>query len=126
MLDFICMGSTTCKGWEQAKHSKLKYVSPTGIELAILCYLAGPLVRLAIGTVDNLCFNFLQYSEVTANAWSVSSLIFKFSLVVLPSVWVVLYKRKLLKTESYMPQMNNLYSHLRGLFKKFCYALNIT
>ena len=63
---------------EQAKNYKLKYLSPTGIELAILGYLAGPLVRLTIGTVDNLCFKLLQYSEVTAIEWSVSHLTLNF------------------------------------------------
>ena len=47
-------------------------MSPPGIEPATLGFLARHLVRLAIGTVDNLCFKLLQYSEVTCNAWGIS------------------------------------------------------
>ena len=47
-------------------------MSPPGIEPAILGFLAGHLVRLAIGTVDYLCYKLLQYSEVTGNAWVVT------------------------------------------------------
>ena len=42
-------------------------MSLLGIEPAILCFLAGHLVRLAIETVDYLCFKLLQYIEVTGN-----------------------------------------------------------
>ena len=48
-------------------------MSPPGIEPANLEFLAGRLDRLAIETVDYLCFKLLQYSEVvTGNAWGVS------------------------------------------------------
>ena len=47
-------------------------MSPPGIEPVIIGFLAGHLVRLAIGKVDSLCFKLLQYSEVTGNARGVS------------------------------------------------------
>ena len=47
-------------------------MSRLGIEPAALSFLAGHLDRLAIETVDYLCFKLLQYSEVTGNAWGVS------------------------------------------------------
>ena len=47
-------------------------MSPPSIEPATFWFLAGHLDRLAIETVDYLCFKLLQYSEVTGNAWGVS------------------------------------------------------
>ena len=47
-------------------------MSPPGIKSATLGFLAGHLVRLAIGTVDYLCFKLFQYSEVTGNLLGVS------------------------------------------------------
>ena len=47
-------------------------MSPPGIEPAKLWFLAGYLDRLAIKTVDYLCFKLFQYSEMTGNAWDVS------------------------------------------------------
>ena len=47
-------------------------MSPSCIEPATLCILAGHLDRLAIEAVDYLCFKLLQYSEVTGNARDVS------------------------------------------------------
>ena len=70
MLDFICNGSAACKEGKQAKNSKLKYMSPPSIEPATFWFLAGHLDRLAIETVDYLCFKLFQYSEVTGNAWA--------------------------------------------------------
>ena len=57
---------------ETSEKFKIKYMSPPGIEQAILGFLAGHLGHLAIGTVEYLCFKLLQYSEVTGNAWNVS------------------------------------------------------
>ena len=62
----------TCKEGKQAKNSKWKYTSPPSIEPATFWFLAGYLDRLAIETLDYLCFKLLQYSEVTGNAWGVS------------------------------------------------------
>ena len=47
-------------------------MSPSCFEPTTLGFLAGHLVRLAIGTVDYMCFKLLQYSEVTGNAWIIS------------------------------------------------------
>ena len=47
-------------------------MSPSSIEPATLWFLAGHLDRLAIETVDYLCFKLFQYSEMTGNAWGVS------------------------------------------------------
>ena len=60
----------TCKEGKQAKSSKWKYVSPPGFEQPTFWFLAGRLDRLAIETVDYLCFK--QYSEMTDNEWGVS------------------------------------------------------
>ena len=48
-------------------------ISRPSIEPATLWFLAGHLDRLAIETVDYLCFKLLQYGEVTGNAWGVSN-----------------------------------------------------
>ena len=47
-------------------------MSPPDIQQATHCFLAGHLERLAIETVDYLCFKLLQYREVTGNAWGAS------------------------------------------------------
>ena len=47
-------------------------MSPPGIEPATLRFLAGHLDRMAIETVDYLCFKLLQYSKVAGNALGVS------------------------------------------------------
>ena len=62
----------TSKEGKQAKNSKGKYMSPPGIESTTLCFQAGHLICSAIEPVDYLCFQHLQYSEVTGNAWVVS------------------------------------------------------
>ena len=43
-----------------------------GIEPAILGFLAGHLVHLAIVTIDYMCFKLFKYSEMTGNALGVS------------------------------------------------------
>ena len=47
-------------------------MSPSGVEPATRCFLAGHLNRLAFEAVDYLCFKLLQYSEVTGYALGVS------------------------------------------------------
>ena len=47
-------------------------MSPPGIEPATHWFLARRIDRLALETVDYLCFKHLQYNEVTGNAWGVS------------------------------------------------------
>ena len=62
---------TACKEEKQAKIKMKIYVS-AGCRTSDLCFQAGHLDRLAIETVDYLCFKLLQYSEVIGNAWGVS------------------------------------------------------
>ena len=59
-------------GLHRRETSEKFNMSSPDIEPGTLWFLAGHLDRLAIASVDYMCFKLLQYSEVTGNAWGIS------------------------------------------------------